>query len=98
MLFIKNPMYSLVFSCHTVLIICYLLFRQIATSTHCEGSWLKEKLYGTSPIPTKLLNYVWTHWDHPVEVNQAVLGLQLSCGYNNFKEMSEYLLLLYKCQ
>ncbi|XP_022790978.1 thyroid adenoma-associated protein homolog isoform X3 [Stylophora pistillata] len=41
--------------------------RQIATSNHCNGSWLKEKLYGTSPIPTKLLTYVWTHWDHPVE-------------------------------
>ncbi|KAJ7373357.1 hypothetical protein OS493_012949 [Desmophyllum pertusum] len=41
--------------------------RQIAISYHSEVSWIKDKLYGTSPIPTKLLNYVWTHWDHPVE-------------------------------
>ncbi|XP_078352490.1 tRNA (32-2'-O)-methyltransferase regulator THADA-like isoform X2 [Oculina patagonica] len=41
--------------------------RQIAISYQCEHSWIKDKLNGTSAIATKLLNYVWTHWDHPVE-------------------------------
>lgn len=40
---------------------------------HFEASWVKEKLLGTSPIPSKLLSYVWTHWDHPVEVNTIYL-------------------------
>jgi len=43
-------------------------FRQIASNGRYDSSWLKSKLYGTSPIPTKLLSYVWSHWDHPVEV------------------------------
>lgn len=43
-------------------------FRQIASAGRYDSSWLKDKLYGTSPIPTKLLSYVWSHWDHPIEV------------------------------
>lgn len=43
-------------------------FRQIASTGRYDSSWLKDKLYGTSPIPTKLLSYVWSHWDHPIEV------------------------------
>ncbi|XP_068682323.1 tRNA (32-2'-O)-methyltransferase regulator THADA-like isoform X3 [Montipora foliosa] len=41
--------------------------RQIAASRQCQASWMKEILNGTSPVATKLLNYVWTNWDHPVE-------------------------------
>lgn len=43
-------------------------FRQIASTGRYDSSWLKDKLNGTSPIPTKLLSYVWSHWDHPIEV------------------------------
>lgn len=47
---------------------CLLIHRQIAASEQCVASWLKEILHGTSPIATRLLSYVWTAWDHPVEV------------------------------
>ena len=43
-------------------------FRQIASTGRYDRSWLKGKLYGTSPIPSKLLSYVWSHWEHPIEV------------------------------
>ena len=43
-------------------------FRQIASTGRYDSCWLKDKLNGTSPIPTKLLSYVWSHWDHPIEV------------------------------
>ena len=49
----------------------FLSFRQIAVSGQDYGAcWLKDKLHGTSHVPTKLLSYVWSHWDHPVEVSQ----------------------------
>lgn len=43
-------------------------FRQIASTGRYDSCWLKDKLNGSSPIPTKLLSYVWSHWDHPIEV------------------------------
>ena len=50
------------------MISCSLTFRQIAASRQRQASWMKEILHGKSPVATKLLNYVWTNWDHPVEV------------------------------
>ncbi|XP_015774921.1 PREDICTED: thyroid adenoma-associated protein-like [Acropora digitifera] len=41
--------------------------RQIAATEQCVASWLKGIFHGTSPIATRLLSYVWTAWDHPVE-------------------------------
>lgn len=58
--------------------LCCLTFRQIAMSGYFVLSWMKEKLHGTSPIPSKLLSYVWTHWDHPVEVNKPVVYTYLT--------------------
>ena len=60
-------------------------------SYSCTESWIKDELYGTSPIPTKLLNYVWTQWDHPVEVNPMLFS---HCVFVAHKQWNPNLYLL----
>ncbi len=35
-----------------------------------SSSDVKGALIGTASIPQRLLEYVWTNWDHPVDVSQ----------------------------
>ena len=37
-----------------------------------QQTWLKPRLLGTEEILQKLLGFVWSHWDHPVEVGGSV--------------------------
>ena len=46
-----------------------------AISQEPADSYVRSALVGSSPVSQRLLEYVWTNWDHPVDVSTHLILL-----------------------